>query len=508
MARMQRDIAVGLGSLTCIAAIVVLGGCIRYQPGENLASATARTAPDIRAADLKLQLEAFAHDSLLGRRAGSEGGARAERHLASEAARLALLPAGEDATYFQSVPLVRYALDDTATWLRVDTTALTIGDDFVPFAPAGIMRPLAGAQAVFGGRLGDSLALSAEQIAGRVVVLAPDADAPESFPDFSDGPLSHAAAVVVIGEGEFGGYVSFLKRSRTPYLKRNKPLPARILAAPHAAAALIGVPVDSTLPVGTAGRRMFGRIVFEETPLPSRNVMALLPGSDPRLRGEYVVLGAHADGLGTTRPLDHDSSRAFAVAEQALRRSLGDKPLSEEQRESIRINVDSLRQLRPARPDSVLNGADDNASGAVALLAIAEALSRSSARPRRSILFLWPTAEEIGLRGSTWFVERPTIPRDSIVAYINLDMIGRGGVQDTGGPASLEVIGAHQRSSALGALVEATNRALAEPFRLDYSRDGTEDGSLPFCRSDQFPFALHGIPVVFFTTGMHVDYHE
>ena len=101
----------------------------------------------------------------------------------------------------------------------------------------------------------------------------------------------------------------------------------------------------------------------------------------------------------------------------------------------MRINAlkDSLRKVYPARLDSVSNGADDDGSGSVSILEIAEAFAKGPAKPKRSLIFIWQTGEEKGLWGSQWFTNHPTVPRDSIVADLNLDMVGRGAATDVTG---------------------------------------------------------------------------
>ena len=480
--------------------------CSSVQPVQTTALLPTETITPGR---LKAWVTALASDSMLGRRAGTIGAQRAEEFLASEAAQLGLIQAGEGGTFYQAVPLVRYSLDASRTTLSVDGSALRLGDDYVPFPPAGIPRTINDAPVVFGGTLGEQDSLSGNLFADKVVVvLAPLGS--NLVPEFSSGPLSSATAVVLVGDGPFHGFVSFLERSTTPHLKRPSAVPSRILATPEATARLLGTSVSSTLPIGSRGRTVAGVVTFRETPLSSRNVVAILPGSDPRFRGEFVVLGAHSDHNGVRSPLDHDSVRTFALQAHRLAASSPNGRLTGEQLAAIRVNTDSLRAIRVPRLDSVSNGADDNASGAAALLAIAESLIRGGAQPLRSIVFLWPAAEEIGLRGSTWFVEQPTISLDSVLTFINLDMIGRGSADDTpgGGPDYLQVIGSRQRSSALGDLIEHLNRTRADKLRFDYGRDGLEHGSRPFCRSDHLPFAARGLPVVFFTTGQHPDYHE
>lgn len=493
-------IAVRAGVLGFIVA------CSSFQPA--LSTRALPPSETISPERLKAWVTALASDSMLGRRAGTTGARRAEEFLASEAAQLGLIPAGEGGTFYQTVPLVRYSLDDSTTNLSVDGSALRLGDDYVPFPPTGIPRTINDAPVVFGGALGEQDSLSSNLFADKVVVvLSPPGS--NSVPEFSSGPLSSAAAVVLVSDGPFHGIVSFLKRSATPYLKRPSAVPSRILATPEAATRLLGISVSNTLPIGTQGRTVSGVVALRQTALPSRNIVAILPGSDPRLRSESVVLGAHSDHNGVQSPVNHDSVRAFTWQAHRLAASSPDGRLTPEQVAEIRVNMDSLRAIRAPRLDSVSNGADDNASGSAALLAIAESMIRARVQPPRPIVFLWLTAEEIGLRGSSWFVENPTISLDSALAFINIDMVGRGGAEDItgGGGDYLQVIGSRQRSSALGDLIADLNRARTNPLRLDYGRDGWEHGSLPFCRSDHLPFAARGLPVAFFTTGQHPDYH-
>ena len=89
-----------------------------------------------------------------------------------------------------------------------------------------------------------------------------------------------------------------------------------------------------------------------------------------------------------------------------------------------------MRALRPARRDSINNGADDDGSGSVTVLEVAEAFAKGKVKPKRSLLFVWHTGEEKGLLGSRYFTDHPTVPRDSIVAQINIDMVGRGAASD------------------------------------------------------------------------------
>jgi hypothetical protein len=204
-----------------------------------------------------------------------------------------------------------------------------------------------------------------------------------------------------------------------------------------------------------------GRVAVKAEPLPApaRNVVAVLRGSDPRLRGEFVALGAHNDHLGlATHPVDHDSLRALNRVVRPRGADSPERAATLVEQAAARTVLDSLRRQHPPRRDSVYNGADDDGSGTVALLEIAEAAARTP-RPRRSLLFVSHTGEEEGVFGSSYFVDHATVPRDSIVAQLNMDMIGRGDATDLpgGGPSYIQVIGSRRLSTELGDLAEQVN---------------------------------------------------
>lgn len=246
----------------------------------------------------------------------------------------------------------------------------------------------------------------------------------------------------------------------------------------------------------------------------ARNVIAVLRGSDPVLRDEYVAVGAHNDHVGTRAvAVDHDSLKAYNSELTRLGAPIWDRSARARRdslREKIRVNVDSLRRIRPARRDSISNGADDDGSGTVAVLEIAEALANMPVKPKRSILFVWHTGEEKGLLGSRWFGGNPTVPRDQIVAQLNMDMVGRGSAADIagGGPDYLQLVGSRRVSTELGDLVEQINAASSRPFKLDYQYDANGHPERIYCRSDHYNYARYGIPIAFFTTGLHPDYHQ
>jgi hypothetical protein len=192
------------------------------------------------------------------------------------------------------------------------------------------------------------------------------------------------------------------------------------------------------------------------------NVAAYIEGSDPALKNEYVIFSGHADHIGATE-------------------------------------------------DKINAGADDNASGCAALLSMAEAFQSLDKKPLRSILFLWVSGEEIGLYGSSSYVNNPLVPLEKTVADLNMDMIGRiKGVADTTsetpmtGPNNVFVITCNQ-SKELISIAEQVDKTTVLDF--DYSLSAKNHPLQLFARSDHFNFVRKDIPVLFFTSGLHTDYH-
>jgi hypothetical protein len=259
----------------------------------------------------------------------------------------------------------------------------------------------------------------------------------------------------------------------------------------------LGKPLSEAA-AGDVGGLMRGSFRYEESSSTSNNVIGIIPGSDPELSGEMVAIGAHSDHDGfSSTVFDHDSLRASAKA------AAEDGGEGEGDSEGIAIAA-------PSRADSIFNGADDDASGSMALLEMAEAFAHMETRPRRSILLIWHTAEELGLLGSEYFTDHPTVDREEIIAQINIDMIGRGSADDLegGGDQYLQILGSRRISSELGDLVEEVNSEQGPAFELDYQFDADGHPEQFYCRSDHFNYARYGIPIAFFSTGDHIDYHE
>ena len=275
---------------------------------------------------------------------------------------------------------------------------------------------------------------------------------------------------------------------------------------------LLGAAVETMQP-GATGRALRGNVVYTEKPIPNpaRNVIGIIPGSNRKLRGQYVAVGAHNDHIGTHGPaVDHDSLYLFNHMYLPLGADMRAPKLIPEQQVRLNSALDSVRKLRPARLDSIYNGADDDGTGTVTVLEVAEALMGAKVKPQRSIIFVWHTGEEAGLFGSAWFTDHPTVTRDSIVAQVNIDMVGRGDAWDLAGgkPGYLQAIGSRRLSTELGDLVESVNIEKKHGIAFDYQYDAHGHPQQYYCRSDHYMYARYGIPVVFFSTGGHPDYHQ
>ncbi len=486
------------GRFVVLGALLALTAQASAQRALPLKHAPARTQTAITAADLMTRLYLYSDDSLMGRLAGSEYNLKATAYIASEVKRFGLQPAGDSGGYFQNVPLVKRGLDPNAV-LSVEGASLQPWTDFVPRDPGRATRAFDGATVVYAGVWSDSTMISAEQAAGKFIVLGahtgPNVPPPQQV---NRGAILSryrtAAGIAVAALETFPPQViTFFRQPQT--MLRDGPsdttsLPGYVYVNAAGARVLLGAALDSVR-AGAVGKTVHGSVAFVDTPAPARNVVAILPGSDPKLKGEYVAIGAHNDHIGFDQgAVDHDSLRGFNDAVRKLQLAAPNHPVAPDQVQQIHINVDSLHRLHPARRDSIYNGADDDGSGTTAVLEIAQAFAGAKVKPKRSLIFVWHTGEELGLFGSQY--------------------LGRGRADDEngGGPGYLQLIGTRRLSTELGDLIETVNKARKQPFTFDYQFDATGHPEQYYCRSDHYMYARYGIPIAFFTTGNHRDYHQ
>lgn len=484
------------------------------------------TSAAISAKDLMTRLYIYADDSMQGREAGTIGNVKATNYIASEIAKIGLEPAGENGTYFQTVPVATRGLASSSAF-TVGGHPLALYTDWMP-SGAGNAN-LASVPVVFAGAIGDSSSLlGADAWRGKLVVFS----APGGLqslrtarrrPAEFDGAAG--IALVILDELPPGT----LDRLKEPRMFLNDNPTERpdgqpqVLISKHAGEMIFGQPLSALKP-GATGPSANLDVKYVTSPVkdPARNVVGIIRGSDPALRGEFVAVGAHNDHIGfSNRPVDHDSIRIWNHTVRPEGADDGGKQATPEQQEKVNRELAAFRAAHPGsqRLDSISNGADDDGSGTVTVLELAQKIAAMKTKPKRSILFVWHVGEEKGLWGSHYFTDHPTVPRDSIVAQLNMDMVGRGDAYDEtgrtkdgtpihGSPNYLQLVGSRRLSTELGDMVETVNREGGHNMQLDYSIDADGHPSRIYCRSDHYEYARYGIPIVFFTTGLHSDYHQ
>jgi len=182
---------------------------------------------------------------------------------------------------------------------------------------------------------------------------------------------------------------------------------------------------------------------------------------------------------------------------------------------AIGAHYDHVGMRPDATGDKIWNGADDDGSGTVSVLSIAEALAKAPKRPKRSVLFVWHCGEEKGLWGSEYFNKFPTVNIKNVISQLNIDMIGRSKAAGDTNPKNKDltdnnwvyVIGKDMMSSTLGGIVDSVNKSYLN-LGYDTRYDDPKDTNRFFFRSDHFNYAVNGIPITFWFDGVHEDYHQ
>ena len=474
-------------------------------------------------ASLKEWLTYLASDELQGRLVYTEGLGLAAAYIADHLAEWGVKPVGDDGTYFQTVKVrgvksasragVTIAVNGQTRTFR-DGEGVTFPknmggkqtikgedilfagyglqipdariDDYARLDPAGKVVVWIGPEGPSAARSGSRRRLSAtgrSRLAlqkGAVAVIGPVTAAlwgrrsgatstapPET--DFTTVQRYDApAAPTLTAQDEFFDFLF----SASP-LKYSELKAAADAGEPIAPFVLKGVTltIDVAADYSVVNTRL------------TRNVVGLIEGTDPTLKDTYVVFAAHYDHTGYEQAAS-GSERSSAVS----------------------FGCDG--QTRPTpRPDDIINnGADDDGSGTVALMALARAFARGP-KPKRSLLFVWHTAEEGGLLGSRYNADYPVVPNDRILAALNMDMVGRNRCDDPAQRNTVYLVGADRISTELHNLSEDANASLPSPMTLDYELNDPADPESLYTRSDHYSYAAKGIPVIFYTTGLHRDYH-
>jgi hypothetical protein len=460
-----------------------------------------KTAEGVTAKQLSDYLYFVASDEMEGRDTPSRGLDTTAKFIGMNLSRWGFKPAGDNGTFFQKIAIKSESTDPASNALQIAGQNFSYGDDYFRLSGNGsINAPLVFVRDGWMVKSKNIDAYKGVNVRDKIVVVygqgIPSASRATRLPtgitqddlkgtkgtDWAD-PLTSAMnrgakGMILIASPEAQGrwpqLRNFLGRSNTYPEKLND-------AQPDFPVMLVSGKVGDALFVGETANRDAAQSFALTKPARmsvagksdtkwAQNVIAVWEGSDPVLKSEMVAIGAHYDHVG----------------------------------------------MNPNAPgDKIWNGADDDGSGTVSVLSIAEALANAPKRPKRSVLFVWHCGEEKGLWGSEYFNKFPTVDIKKVVAQLNIDMVGRSRNAGDTNPKnkdltdenSIYVIGSEMMSSSLGSTVKSSNEGYLN-LKYDYKYDDPKDPERFFYRSDHFNYAVNGIPIAFWFDGVHEDYHQ
>ena len=412
--------------------------------------------------DLKRDLYEMASDHFRGREAGTLDELKVSMWLANQLRAVGLKPAGDDGTYFQFFSLVRNRISPAST-VSIGNQSFQLWKDVLvaQTAMSTVSAPI-----VYVGK-GTKADLDKTNVKGKAVAILASPEGlnlnvslwERRYPGlvttkFRNDLINRGAAAIIfisddIAEKSWKEVVPAMSRGLYD-------IEGGVNAFPISRIPVFWLHGNNGDQVKKEGATLNATINVEHFEYPSVNIIGKIDGTDPQLSKEYVLFSGHQD---------HDGVRlAYGT-------------------------------------DSIYNGADDNASVSVALLAIARAFKKNPGR--RSALFVWHGAEERGLLGSKWYSANPTVPKSSIVAVLNGDMIGMNH------PDSAALLGSQLPHKNSGDLVKMAIDANNEGprFKLDTLWDKTDHVEGFYFRSDHLPYARAGIPSIFYTSVLHSIYH-
>lgn len=254
----------------------------------------------------------------------------------------------------------------------------------------------------------------------------------------------------------------------------------------------------------------------------AHNVVGMIEGTDPKLKDTYVLFGAHLDhvgysavgngNVGSPSGCRNRSQAAYDAVKAAGKtpvKAPGGPGAAAGGGRGARAGGSAPDASRFDKGDFISNGADDDGSGSTALLGVAKAFA-TGPRPKRSVVFVWHVGEEAGLLGSRYNADFPIVPLEKTQAQLNMDMVGRDDCDDMEGDYtnSVFIVGADRISTDLHNIIVETNQTMVKPLGLDYEMNDPTDPESVYTRSDHYSYAAKGIPIAFFTTGLHPDYHR
>ena len=458
--------------------LTLLPGALAAQTPASVQRAVSSIVPG----DVHRRIGILADDSMRGRNTPSPELEKVAAYVAGAFKRVGLRPGGDSGGFLQRYGILHEQLDTAASALVIagrTTVTLKPGVEvnLLPFAPLP-RREVAGPVVVFAGPADSANPLAGVDVRGAWIALIATAT-PRGVP--FDGATAQAAleagaiGALLISDRPDAQWSSRLAHLTVPSIvlawreaaRDTLPQFGLVEIRDATAASALGIdPAALRLQQTRTGRRLAETTVTFRARqrvlerLSAPNVIGVLEGSDPKLKQEYVFFTGHMDHIGVAGP-GNPACRAVGA-------------------------------------DSICNGADDDASGTTAVIEAAEAFSRLTPRPKRSLVFMTVSGEEKGLWGSEYFAEHPTVPLSNIVADLNSDMVGRNW-KDT-----IAVIG--KEHSDLGRTLNRVAAAHPE-LRMTPIDDIWPQENFYF-RSDHYNFARKGVPILFFFNGTHPDYHQ
>ncbi len=433
-----------------------------------------QAAATITEAGYAQRINVIAHDSMGGRNTPSAGLEMTAVWIAKELEQLGLRGGARDGSFIQRYPLRSIVVDSEASGLNAPGTRLVFGRDLIPVSGATVTGNAQGGLVLISGS-GTLETSEARPFAGNhVIVVAPaDLDDVDRSMRQRLSALITAGALSVMVTNSSGdeSWTASARRALRPTVRKAwgerraegsfapilqlRMSALREILEPHGiSASSLQERSDSDIEARLVeGLELTLNQVVQDEGILAPNVVGILNGSDPALAEEYVVFSAHMDHVGIGEP--------------------------------------------DANGDTIFNGADDDASGTIAIVSVAEAMAALPVAPKRSMVFLLVSGEEKGLWGSEWYAENPSAPIEQYVANFNADMVGRNW------PDTIVAIG--KEHSDLGETLRRVNSEHPE-IGMTAIDDLWPDERFYF-RSDHYNFARKGVPILFFFNGTHDDYH-
>jgi hypothetical protein len=404
-------------------------------------------------------LSVLAGPSFAGRGTGQPGYTQAADWVANKLAELGWQPIGDNGTYFQNVPLIRIGPDLQKSFITGPDELKIGGEKDLGFTNCVADSSVTGKVVFVNARGADQRLPDDVSFKDRVAVLV-DREAGSRF--VREIWKKQPAAVIRVTQDQPTSRTRIVRPASSPAkpgrldMVVSEQAAVRLAAAVGAAAEMVKPRAEAGLQVEEVDVELTAEYKLSKEPVPAPNVVAWFEGSDPELRHEHIMIGAHLDHLGRRR-------------------------------------------------GEVYLGADDNASGTAANLQIAQAISRNPEKPRRSVLFIAFAAEEIGLIGSRYYCEHPLKPLDNLICMLNLDMVGRNEQNDKEtaeeNEDTMHLVGSRKTALGLHETMLEANRYVN--FKLEFDQE-----KAVFHRSDHLSFHRQGIPVALIFCGFTPRYHR